>query len=203
MKCFLRLLVGISFFVLVVSSRGQNLQSYIKDMNKALAANTANTKDSVGSVSLSDGQNLIFTFIAPGPKLYLLVRGGPTLALTRWDVLVDDVTSITVNLRTLSEESISEAQNVFSAEGVLNYQAGDSGDLTEVDFASTESVPSIAIVRIDRNKLAKLPAGNATNQQVGAKTIYHKTASIIFADRNAARAFEKSLRDAIVVAKAQ
>ncbi|HTU49831.1 MAG TPA: hypothetical protein VMF56_04510 [Acidobacteriaceae bacterium] len=172
---------------------GQNLQSYVSDMNKALGEH--------GSVVLFDGQTLVFSFVVPGPVFIFTDHDTGNPKTTAWTAMSLDVESITANLKSLNEETISD-WTAFSPPYFAIYKPGDTGDETLVEF-STIRETLMSTVTVDRDKLAKLKPGNVTEQQLGAKTVPSKHAMIVFPDRLEARAFEKALRAAIVAARAQ
>jgi len=181
---------------------GQNIQPYIAEMSASLGRNT--TYGTVGSVELVDNHFIHFLLTVPGPTIALPVGGGATAQSTRWSTVALDFMSITADLKSLDEDHITE-HPAFSADGLANYRPGDEGDLTVVQFKSTDAPSSISVTTCDREKVTKLPRGasTATATQLGAETKTVEGAVLVFTDRNSARAFEKALRVAIVVAKSQ
>lgn len=172
---------------------GQNLKSYVSEMNKDIGEG--------GSVQLFDGHVLIFSFVVPGPMFIYTDHDTGNPNTTAWTVRSLDVEGITADLKSLNEDTISD-RAVFSPPYFAVYKPGDVGDATMVEF-STVGDMLMSTTTVDRGKLAKLKPGNATPEQLGENTTPDKYATILFSDRLAARDFEKALRAAVVVAKAQ
>ena len=178
---------------------GQDLQSYVSDMNKALATNV--TQGSVGSVDLHEGHILEFDLSVPSPLIAFLVKAGKTAGSTKFAFLTSNVLSISADLKSLNEDAITESP-VFSSDGVSKYKLGDVGDMIVVKFVTTGE-PSISTTTYDRSKLAKLQPGKPTAEQLGAVNKRDAEEFLVFQDPKSARDFEKALRAAIVAAKAQ
>jgi hypothetical protein len=154
-----------------------------------------------GSVVLFDGHVLIFEFVLPGPIFIYTDHDTGNPKTTAWTAMNLDVESITADLKSLNEDTISD-WTAFSPPYFAVYKPGDIGDTTMVEF-STVGDAGMSRITVDRDKLAKLKPGKVTQEQLGEKTTSGKYAMIAFPDRLAAREFEKALRAAIVVAKAQ
>ena len=180
------------------SAFGQNIQPYVSEMNKALGEHGSVS----GSAAPLDGHVLKFTFAIPGPRFAFVSKDTGDPETTKWTVMRLDFMSITADLRLLDEGKIDELM-VFSAPYIGAYKPGDVGDTTIVEF-HTIAGALLSRTTIDREMVSKLKfPGTYTEEQLGAKTITETVGLIAFSDKLAARDFEKALRVAIVIAKAE
>ncbi len=121
-----------------------------------------------------------------------------------WGIIQVDVIRIFVDLATLDEDKVNN-QAIFSLEYVANHKRGTPyvSDSPMVMIVSQGLNNEMTLNRVDLAKIEAWTGPTIPESQMGITVDARKAAFILFEDQQHADAFEKAIKKAIVVCKAQ
>jgi len=185
------LLVVLCLVSVALPGAAQNLSARIQTMKISYSAS--------GSIVALDEHTLLIEPKMPGPLCALpLNKDGKTT----WAYYTFPLASIVVPLAAVDETLISDDLVFTSPDAAKSYKPGDQGDTTMVVIAGVAGKQFHAMI-YDRDKLSSLGPGPHSGSAYGQAPDDTEAFGLTFSDREAARAFEKALRDAVLLAKAQ
>jgi len=186
------LLAAISCLLLPsVSCLSQDFQARFNALKASYAGS--------GNIEMLNDHTLLIQPNMPGPLCALpKTEDGKTT----WTYYTFPLASITVPLAVVDETLIGE-DRVFTDPGAAKaYKPGDVGDTTMVIIAGVPG-KQFHTLTYDRERLVNLPPGPHDSSQYGQQSDNVEAFGLTFADHDSALAFEKALRDAVVLAKVQ
>lgn len=174
-----------------VSCLAQDLQARFNAMKASYAGS--------GSMVMLDDHTLLIQPNMPGPLCALpKTENGKTT----WTYYTFPLASITVPLALVDETLIGEDRVFTDPSAARAYKPGDVGDTTMVIIAGVPG-KQFHTLTYDRERLINLPPGPHDSSAYGQSPDDVEAFGLTFADHDSARAFEKALRDAVVLAKVQ
>jgi hypothetical protein len=169
----------------------QNLASHFQAMKDSYAAS--------GNIVVLDDHTILIEPRMPGP-LCALPRNEN--GKTTWSYYSFPLASIVVPLASVDESLIAEDLVFTDPEAARTYKPGEVGDTAMVVIAGV-SGKQFHTVTYDREKLTHLGPGPHSSSSYGQTPDDTSAFGLTFSDRAAARAFERSLKNAVLLAKAQ
>ena len=181
-------------------AQGQRMDSYINDLSEALVP--------YGTITAPNGNCHNVEIELSGPwGDYGMVDGRrgtePTFLILKINAL-----RIFVDLANLDEDK-GQTMALLSGEDIANHkgpwQAGElKGSRPAVFIAGSGLNNGMTVYTVDLKKLKALPEGKTvTESQMGVTLDSKRSVIILFSDKGHADAFDKAIKKAIVVCKAQ
>jgi hypothetical protein len=193
---FSRALAG-AVFLVAIAAPTQTVDSYIHDMNEALAP--------LGDVATTTCHNLLIDM----PPLFgnYAIPDGVDKATgdMTWAVLKLDVLRLYVNLSDIDEDKIQN-HAIFSLEYLSKHQKGTPyvPDTPAVMLFTHGLNAKVTVNNVDLDKVHALHGRtDVTESDMGLSIDERKYAIIAFSDQQHADAFQKAVQKAIVLCKAQ
>jgi hypothetical protein len=182
---------ALSSLVLALPCAAQNLAAHIQTLKNSYASS--------GNIEMLDDHTIVIEPKMPGP-LCALPRN--EAGRTMWSFYTFPIASIVVPLAAVDETLISEDLVFTNPDAAKGYKPGDVGDTTMVVIAGVQGKQFHSIV-YDRDKLAHLGPGPHSSAAYGQTPDDTQAFGLTFSDPASARAFEKALKDAVALTKAQ
>jgi hypothetical protein len=152
-----------------------------------------------GNIVVLDAQTIVIEPRMPAPLCAVPRNDAGKIS---WSYYAFPLASITVPLTAVDESLITEDTVFTDPDAAKNYKPGDVGDATMVVIAGVTG-RQFHTITYDRDKLAHLGPGPHSSSEYGQAPDDTEAFGLTFPDRASARAFERSLRDAVLRAKAR
>jgi hypothetical protein len=187
MKLLLLLLCSLC----VLPCAAQDLASYFQTMKNSYASS--------GTIVVVDDHTILIQPRMPSPVCALPInKDGKTI----WSYYAFPLASVVLPLAAVDETLISENLVFTDPDAQKGYKPGDAGDTTMVVIASVPGKQFHTVI-YDRDKLESLGPGPHSSSQYGQGPDETEAFGLTFEDRAQAHAFERALKDAVLLAKSQ
>jgi hypothetical protein len=177
--------------LLVVSTLGfaQDISTKIQSMKSAYAAS--------GSIVALDGASIVISPKMPNPICGLLMNKD---GKSDWAYYSFPLASITVPLSEVDENLIIDNRVFTGPDAAERYKPGDVGETTLVVISGIPGKQFHTLI-YDRDKFAQLGPGPHSSREYGQAPDETLAFGLTFSDPEAARTFERALKEAVVLAK--
>ena len=172
-------------------AKAQNLASRIEVLKTSYAAS--------GSIVVLDNKTLLIEPKMPSP--FCALPSSKDGKVT-WSYYTFPLASITVPLADVDETLISEDRVFTDPDVAKRYKPGDVGDATMIVIAGVQGKQFHTLI-YDRDKLASLGPGPHASAEFDQAPDNTEAFGLTFSDAADAREFEKALKGAVLLAKAE
>jgi hypothetical protein len=169
----------------------QNLAAHIETLKTAYASS--------GTIVAIDEHTILIEPKMPNPLCAVPVNKD---GKTTWAYYSFPLASIVVPLAAVDETLISDNLVFTDPDAAKGYKPGDQGDATMVVIAGVPG-KQFHTVMYDRDKLTHLGPGPHSSAAYGQAPDDTEAFGLTFSDRASARAFERALRQAVLLARSQ